>query len=105
MRQACRWSGSITVRRSGCISLGLIAYTVGNSLFRIRGGINARTRRRSQVEVNSIIATYGNSHAIQKMRDDYMPPLNNRTLFQRDDRICLYCGEPFRQEAACRAIM
>lgn len=75
--------------------LGLIAYTVGSTLFRIRGGINARTRRRSFVDVNSILATHGNSHAIQKMRNDYVPPLNNRTLFRRDDRICLYCGSRF----------
>jgi len=75
--------------------LGQIAYTVGNSLFCIRGGINALTRRRSVVELNSIIATFGDSHAIQKMRDDYRPPLNNRTLFKRDDRICLYCGNRF----------
>jgi len=74
---------------------GLIAYRVGNPLFQIRGGINARTRRRSLIEVHSIIATYGNSHAIQKMRADYIPPLNNRTLFRRDDSICLYCGEHF----------
>ncbi|MEN8174591.1 MAG: HNH endonuclease [Pseudomonadota bacterium] len=75
--------------------LELIAYTAGVTLFEIRGGINARTHLRSRVDVNSIIATHGNSHAIQKMRAGYIPPLSNRTLFQRDDRICLYCGNAF----------
>ena len=82
--------------------LGLIAYTVGSTLFRIRGGISARTHRRSFVDVNSIVATHGNSHAIQKMRDDYVPPLNNRTLFRRDDRICLYCGTQYPRHKLSR---
>lgn len=80
----------------------MVAYTVGNALFRIRGGINARTRQRSSLEVHSIIATYGNSHAIQKMRADYIPPLNNRTLFRRDDSICLYCGNHFSRQQLSR---
>ncbi len=75
--------------------LGQVAYTVGSTLFEIHGGINARTHKRSVVEVSSILATYGNSQAIQRMRRDYVPPLNNRTLFSRDDRLCLYCGEHF----------
>ena len=73
--------------------LGQIAYTVGRTLFRIHGGINARSGCRSKVDVSSIVATHGNSHAIQRMHRDYIPPLNNRTLFSRDGRICLYCGE------------
>ena len=76
--------------------LGQIAYTVGRTLFQVRGGVNARTSRRSVVDVSSIIATHGNSHAIQRMRRDYIPPLSNRTLFSRDNRICLYCGERFQ---------
>ena len=76
--------------------LGQIAYTVGRTLFEVRGGINARTRRRSVVEVSSIVATHGNSHAIHWMRREYIPPLSNRTLFSRDNRICLYCGERFQ---------
>ncbi|RRQ22067.1 HNH endonuclease [Thiohalobacter thiocyanaticus] len=75
--------------------LGQVAYACGSVIFRIRGGINARTRRQSLVEVNSIIATHGNHTALQKNRDTYTPPLNNRTLFKRDAQLCLYCGEQF----------
>jgi hypothetical protein len=71
--------------------LGLIAYVCGEPLFRLRGGINAISRRRSTIEINSIIATRGN----HRMRDSYTPPLCNRTLFQRDDHLCLYCGERY----------
>jgi 5-methylcytosine-specific restriction endonuclease McrA len=76
-------------------ALGQVAYACGGALFRLRGGINALTRRRSQLKIHSIIATYGMHHALNKLRDDYAPPLSNRTLFQRDDHLCLYCGHRF----------
>lgn len=82
--------------------LGLIAYSCGSTVFRIRGGINARTRRRSLVELNSIVATVGSARALQKLRDDYVPPLHNRTLFQRDDHLCLYCGGRFHRHDLSR---
>jgi 5-methylcytosine-specific restriction endonuclease McrA len=82
--------------------LGLVTYAWGNTLFRLRGGINARTRQRSVIEVNSIIATRGHGHAFAKLRPDYVPPLNNRALFRRDDHICMYCGERFPQRRLSR---
>jgi len=75
--------------------LGQVAYTCGSSLIRLRGGINAITREQSTLEIHSIIATHGTHHALNKLRDDYAPPLSNRTLFQRDDHLCLYCGGRF----------
>lgn len=78
--------------------LGMIAYECGEPLFTLRGGINALSRRRSRVEINSIIATHGN----HRLRDSYTPPLSNRTLFQRDDHLCLYCGNRFVQHALSR---
>lgn len=72
-----------------------IAYTCGSIVFCLRGGINARTRRQSRVEVNSIIATFGNSHALTRIHNEYRPPLNNTALFRRDNQICLYCGNRF----------
>jgi 5-methylcytosine-specific restriction endonuclease McrA len=76
--------------------LGQVAYTCGTLLYRIRGGINARTGERSLIEVNSIIATQGRNHALVKQRERYVPPLNNPALFRRDSHLCLYCGETFR---------
>lgn len=72
--------------------LGQVAYTCGVLLYTIHGGINAKTGLRSTIEVNSIIATDGNSHTWLKMRDHYVPPLNNKALFSRDAHICMYCG-------------
>jgi 5-methylcytosine-specific restriction endonuclease McrA len=72
-----------------------VAYTCGTLLYRVHGGICAKTGRRSFIEVNSIIATLGHNRALSKFRDRYVPPLNNPALFKRDSRVCLYCGETF----------
>jgi len=72
-----------------------VAYECGRPLFRLRGGISARTGNRTVVQVSSIIATHGHG-AAYPTRDAYTPPLNNRTLFRRDADLCLYCGEHFQ---------
>ena len=79
-----------------------VAYTCGSLLYCIHGGISGRTGRRSVIEVNSIIATYGRNHALVKLRDKYVPPLNNPALFRRDSGLCLYCGEAYRSQDLSR---
>ena len=75
--------------------MGQVAYAFGQQLFRLRGGTNASTGRRTVVEVSSIIATLGHSHNPGNVRVGYVPPLNNETLFKRDAHICMYCGLRF----------
>ncbi|GMV69744.1 MAG: hypothetical protein AMXMBFR76_21830 [Pseudomonadota bacterium] len=75
--------------------LGEVAYALGSSLYRIRGGVNARSGRRSVIEVHSILATFGHNHMLHELRHCYTPPLSNRTLFRRDGHMCLYCGGSF----------
>jgi len=82
--------------------LGMIAYTCGRTLFSIRGGVNARSRRRSMIDLNSIVATHGSSRGSARLREGYTPPLNNRTLFQRDGHLCLYCGGSFHRRELSR---
>lgn len=72
-----------------------VAYACGRLLYRIRGGTNARTGRQSVLDLNSIIATEGSLQASLKGNPGYVPPLNNKALFRRDDHICLYCGGRF----------
>jgi 5-methylcytosine-specific restriction endonuclease McrA len=72
--------------------LGQVAYACGNTLFNLRGGINAATNRRSRLCIHSIIATHGVQRALTRLQDDYAPPLSNGTLFERDDHLCMYCG-------------
>lgn len=82
--------------------LGQVAYACGTQLYIIHGGINARTGLQSVIEVNSIVATRSNYYALQKVSGQYAPPLNNRTLFKRDNYICLYCGRRFRHSELSR---
>lgn len=82
--------------------LSQVAYTCGSRLYRIHGGVNAVTGNRSAIEVNSIIATHGSAHAFNRLRSDYSPPLNNQTLFRRDDYLCLYCGGRYPHQELSR---
>ena len=82
--------------------LGQVVFSLGVALYQVRGGCNAITGRRSIIEVNSIIATHGDSHAILKARAHYVPPLNNQALFARDAQLCLYCGERFAARGLSR---
>ena len=72
-----------------------VAYTCGSLLYKVYGGHSARTGARSFVEVNSIVATLGRTPGMAELRDGYIPPLNNKTLFRRDANLCLYCGERY----------
>jgi 5-methylcytosine-specific restriction endonuclease McrA len=69
-----------------------VTYECGNSSLLVRGGINRVTGLRSKIEVNSIIATKNYSKVSYS---DYTPPLTNLTLFHRDTKTCMYCGETF----------
>ncbi len=79
-----------------------VAYACGSTLYRVRGGFNSATGRRSVIELNSIIATEGTRQASLKGHADYTPPLNNPTLFRRDAHLCLYCGKRFRSAELSR---
>jgi len=73
--------------------LGLVAYSCGEVMYTVRGGVNARTGCRTTINVHSIIATYGEGQSASRKRQEYVPPLSNAALFARDARICMYCGE------------
>ena len=72
-----------------------VAYSCGSLLYRLHGGHNALNGRRTVVEVNSIVATLGHTGNPGNSRHDYVPPLNNETLFRRDAYLCMYCAQRF----------
>lgn len=74
---------------------GQVAYACGSPLYCLHGGYNARSGRRTTLEVSSIIATIGHTANPGNTRHDYVPPLNNQTLFRRDGYLCLYCAQRF----------
>jgi len=57
-----------------------VAYDCGTRLYSVFGGYSAVDGSRSRIDVNSIIATHGTSKSLSRNRDEYTPPLNNRTL-------------------------
>jgi len=81
---------------------GQVAYACGQPLYRMRGGVSAATGLRSVIEVNSIIATVGHSNDSAARRDNYVPPVNNKTLFKRDANVCMYCAARFSERHLTR---
>ncbi len=77
-----------------------VAYTCGTPMLEVHGGINAKTGLRSQLVLNSIIATYGSKQDL--FGSSYTPPLNNPTLFRRDNYLCMYCGQHFNAHTLSR---
>ncbi|HWU69400.1 MAG TPA: HNH endonuclease [Stenotrophobium sp.] len=68
-----------------------VRWETGEERFTVYGGICAATGRRSSLEIGSIIAVADKSQRYQRGAS----LLTNRTLFQRDHNLCLYCGEVF----------
>ena len=77
------------------ITLGQVSYSLGSTVYRIRGGISALTGRQSYVDVDAIVASHGKHPHAHLFADSYTPPLSNPALFRRDQLVCLYCGEQF----------
>lgn len=71
----------------------LISWTYGEEVMEVHGGFSRFTGERTVVTLNSIIACKGK--VFTKGRKD--PPLTNRALFRRDQNICLYCGNSFKE--------
>jgi 5-methylcytosine-specific restriction endonuclease McrA len=84
------------------IVLGQVQYTLGRVLYRLCGGVNARSGRRTEIEVNAIVATCGSHPNAHRFYDRYTPPLSNRALFRRDENLCLYCGHRFGERDLSR---
>ena len=77
---------------------GLVTWTLGDVIYRVRGGISRCTGERSEMQLHSIIACDGRINPHPRTR----PPLTNRALFRRDQNICLYCGQPFGDQSLTR---
>lgn len=67
---------------------GMVAWTLGDTIRTVRGGISRFSGQRSCIALHSIVACSG--HIAHKPR--LVPPLNNRALFRRDLHLCMYCG-------------
>ncbi|MDR2872248.1 MAG: HNH endonuclease [Xanthomonadaceae bacterium] len=78
---------------------GAVAWTLGDPVLWIRGGINRLTDTRSSFFLHPIIATRGRPGP-QALNPT--PALANSALFARDAHLCLYCGKPFERPQLTR---
>ena len=69
-----------------------VAWTLGNAVHVLRGGIQRTTGLQSRIEVHPIIAVRG---AIPSRAWRVTPALSNPKLFARDRHVCAYCGGRF----------
>ena len=81
-----RWQSAVTL-----YARDRVRWEAGEERFQILGGICAKTGNRSSFEIGSIIAVADRSRKFATGA----PLLTNRTLFQRDRNLCLYCGQQF----------
>lgn len=88
-----RWQSAVTL-----YARNRVCWEAGEERFRIFGGLNSRTGERSTFEIGSIIAVADRSRRFASG----VPLLTNRTLFQRDRNLCLYCGSQFSQNLLTR---
>jgi 5-methylcytosine-specific restriction endonuclease McrA len=68
---------------------GLVVWTLGDEVMKVRGGFSRLHRRRTVLPLHSIVACDG--QIVPELRS--APPLTNRALFRRDANLCLYCGQ------------
>ena len=82
--------------------LDKVLYSCGKPLYRLHGGINSLTGQQSTLDIYSIIATISENSSNHQHLHSYTPPLSNQTLFARDTRMCLYCGDTFPRKDLSR---
>lgn len=86
----------ITYERSAYYyAKGLVAWSMGEVEYSLRGGTNAKTGQRSTLTINTIIAVKGEMNEKRMRMMSLVPQLTNKALFRRDWNICAYCGEEF----------
>ena len=94
--QPVQW---LTWQQTVCLySRELVVWSLGDIIYRIRGGRNRRHDAPTVIEVPSIVACGG--RRLFPFRNN--PALTNASLFERDNYQCLYCGKYFRRTLLTR---
>lgn len=80
---------------------GDVAWSLGDTVAVLRGGVSRKTGLLSTMEIPSIIATKGVARINQL---EVVPSLtrHNDKLFQRDRHVCAYCGQVFHKDHLTR---
>lgn len=73
-----------------------VVWSMGDFTAKMRGGFG-RNGRQSILLLPSIVACSGKINA-----HDFVPPLENKFLFKRDNYTCMYCGGEFYADTLSR---
>ena len=87
------WQGAVCL-----YARDLVAWSLGDVVQRVVGGVSRLTGKRSIIELPSIMACGGNRLA--RPRSSF--PLTNQALFARDNYLCMYCAAPAVDEKLTR---
>ena len=79
---------------------GNVLWALGEHKVSLRGGTNAKTGLQSILVMDTIVAL-NNGVSPSKYRKS-SPTLTNKTLFERDQNICAYCGAKFKKDDLTR---
>ncbi len=71
----------------------LVSWTYGEEVMEVHGGHSRLTGEQTVMTLNSIMACRGKVFTKSRVE----PPLTNRALFRRDQNVCLYCGNVFKE--------
>jgi hypothetical protein len=74
-----------------------VIWTLGDPIFKMRGGISKLSGLQSVIELHSIIAIKGTSKI---NLFDVVPAITKHKLFKRDRGLCAYCGESIQENQA-----
>ena len=89
----------LTWQEAVCLySRELISWSLGDPIFRIRGGYNRWHGERTVIELPGILACGGKR--LYHVRNN--PALTNPSLFERDNHQCMYCGKYFGKKLLTR---
>lgn len=80
---------------------GLIAWSMQANDFTLHGGTSRLTGEQSTLTMDTIIAIKGKVNGKQLAQMNRVP-LNNQTLFRRDQHVCGYCGNKFNSHDLSR---
>jgi len=76
----------------------LVAWSIGDVIYSVRGGHSRLTGMRSEIQLPSIIACGGGRLAQPRVSF----PLRNDALFARDGHMCMYCAKSFHNAQLTR---
>lgn len=84
---------------AGYYATDTVAWTVGDPLVTLRGGVNARSGLLSELVIHPIVAVKGSAKI---NLEEGTPSLTNAALFRRDRYTCCWCGNVFSDKALTR---